>query len=137
LKRHSFIKCNEIQRLDQIEFHKNFYSHSNKISQDSLILKYTRGTKSKEKKSGVCNEIRNLVIKYYIPKLDSKELIPVSRDLFLSTLLLSKNRVQGVVRRHNIFGTSPTEKRGGDRKSNQFVDRKNEVIAFIKKNQCY
>lgn len=74
-----------------------------------------------------------MVIKYYIPKLDSKELIPVCRDLFLSTLLLSKIRVQGVVRRHYIFGTSPIEKKGDDRKSNQFMDKKNEVIAFIKK----
>lgn len=54
--------------------------------------------------------------------MDSKELIPVCRDLFLSTLLLSKNRAKGVVHRHYIFGTSPTEKRGGDRKSNQFMD---------------
>jgi len=71
------------------------------------------------------NEVRNLVIKYYIPKMCSKTLIPVCRDLFLSTLLLSKNRVQGVVRRHFNLGTSPIEKRGGDRKTNNFMDKKN------------
>jgi len=60
-----------------------------------------------------------LVIKYYIPKLNKKELIPVCRDLFLSTHLLSKNRVQG---------------RDGDGKSNLFMDRKNEVIALLKKS---
>ncbi|XP_050063915.1 uncharacterized protein LOC126552866 [Aphis gossypii] len=63
----------------------------------------------------------------------SKKLIPVCRDLFLSTLLLSKNRVQGVVRRNFIFGTSPTENRGGNRKTNIFMDKRNGVITFIKK----
>lgn len=126
-------KCSEIERNDQLEFHKNFYSYPNKIAQDTLIIKYTKGTRSKLKKSGTMNEVRNLVIKYYIPKMCSKELIPVCRDLFLSTLILSKNRVQGVVRRHFNLGTSPIEKRGGDRKTNNFMDKKNGVIAFIKK----
>lgn len=73
-----------------IKSNKNFYSYPNKITQDTLILKYTKGTSSKPNKSGTMNEVRNLAINYYIPKMCSKTLIPVCRDLFLSTLLLSK-----------------------------------------------
>lgn len=55
---------------------------------------------------------------------------------FLKTLLLSKNRVQGVLRRSIISGTSAKERRGGDRKSHLYADKKNSVIQFIKKFKC-
>ena len=133
-KKGNTYKCVDVSHADQVNFHQAFYSEPNKQLQDSLILKYTDTVKPSRNRS--TNEERgdkSKTIRYYIPKKDSKDRLQVCRQTFLSTLLLSKNRVQGVVNRHFVTGNAPKESRGGDRKQQIYASRKKAVIEFIKK----
>lgn len=111
----------------------SFKSTEIKLRQDCLLLKYTES--NKPKRSRLVNMQRgekNMVVKYFLTKKLTKEKIYVCQKAFLDTFRLSKNRVQGVVNRHFVNGSSPIEKRGGDRRLKIYELKMNAVVSFIK-----
>lgn len=137
-KKRTSYHCEEISRKDQINFHRSFFSNEGKISslklkQDGFIVKYTDALVPK--KVRLINGQRgpkSMSINYFIYSKDKKSKLRVCQKAFLNTLTLSKNRVNGVVRRHYQSGKMPIEQRGGDRKSLSFKEKKNSIINFIK-----
>lgn len=94
-RKNKAFKCNEVQYDDQIKFHTNFYRDPIKFNQDALILKYTKGAKSKGKNPDVNSEVRNLAIKYYILIQWSKQwLITISYIYELDLKIITKYKTK-------------------------------------------
>lgn len=124
-------KCQEITEREQNTFHEKFYFESSKIEQDNLILKYTVAEKPSRKRPVSDNRgSDSMFVKYFIPC--SGKMRQVCQKAFLNTVLVSKSRVLGVVYRHFMLGTAPKESRGGDRRSQIYLSKREAVIAFIK-----
>lgn len=120
---------------DVYEFHKAFYALPDKIHQDNFILKYINVTKIARRRPASGEGVpKTISIKYFV-RLKNTGVVPVCRLAFLSILLLTKNRINGVANRHFRSGRCAFETRGGDRHSKRFAERKEEVCSFIRKLQ--
>lgn len=58
-------------------------------------------------------------------------LVPVCKKLFISTLCISRDRVQLLMRKFHESGNAPKECRGGDRRTKEYENKKEAVKAFI------
>lgn len=122
-------RCSTVTCQDIRKFHKFFYQHTNKLTQDNFLLKYCSVTKAK---SGKANSKRQKAIKYSILGKDGKN-IPVCQKTFTGALLIKKDRVLGVLNRfYNSGGAMPVENRGGDRMSDAFQPKRFSVNWFIR-----
>ena len=127
-------QCRTLSMGDVLNFHKAFYSSKHKISQDNFILKYCNSTTTKRNRPTTGTRTsKNIAIKYHVRSKQTGDSIPVCRNAFLGILLLTKNRVNGVVKRNFISGEVASETRGGDRHSKNFAAKSEAVIEFIKK----
>lgn len=59
--------------------------------------------------------------------------VQVCSKTFISILGISRDRIQRVCRMHLATGQSPKEKRGGDRRTKIYSDRRDAVTTFISK----
>ena len=81
---------------------------------------------------GESNRKREFTVKYFVTKAISSSIrIPVCRRTFLGILGIKKHRLFGVISRYHKSGTSAKESRGGDRKAEKFVEKKEKVNKFI------
>lgn len=126
-------KCDDLTIQDYSKFHRNFYSTSDKITQDTFLLKYcTAQTPKKEGKK------KTQTICYFIPKHDTLngkrhvKLIKVCQKAMTTILGISRDRIQRICKQHLITMAMPKERRGGDRKSNLYFDRTESVKSYIK-----
>lgn len=116
-------------------FHRAFYSIPEKEKQDAFLLKYCKSENPKrcrvspdQKKKN-----KNVSVKYTIENQVGNKL-PVCRDTFLNVLQITRHRVLGIFLRFKGDATMiPVETRGGSRKEHLFADKRNAVIAYIKK----
>lgn len=122
---------------DVRRFHQAFYSDSNKVSQDSLLLKYCTGEVPKRERIKVEGSSRKgIAIKYHVKtfrQMKGATIIQVCQQSFLSILGVSKSRVQRVVKKHLETGQAPKENRGGDTRSKSFSSKRDAVKTFIAK----
>lgn len=142
-RKSNVLECNKVNRNILRKFHTAF---SVKSSQDAIILKCCQAMPIRRKRprtlrvdptSGILTPTRaskQFTIKYHV-KVD-KQSIPVCQKMFLAALCLKKGRVTNLVEKSFVSGEFPIEKRGGDRKTNMFKDKKASVRAFICKLQC-
>lgn len=126
-------KCNELTVQDYSKFHRNFYSTSDKVTQDTFLLKYcTAQTPKKEGKK------KTQTICYFIPKHENLrgkhrvKLIKVCQKAITTILGISKDRIQRICKQHLTTMAMPKERRGGDRRSNLYSDRTESVKSYIK-----
>uniref|UniRef100_S4PMR1 DUF7869 domain-containing protein n=1 Tax=Pararge aegeria TaxID=116150 RepID=S4PMR1_9NEOP len=126
-------KCNDLTVQDYSKFHRNFYSTSVKVTQDTFLLKYcTAQTPKKEGKR------KSQTICYFIPKHENLagrrrvKLIKVCQKAMTTILGISRDRIQRICKQHLITMAMPKERRGGNRKSNLYSDRTESVKSFIK-----
>lgn len=116
-----------------MNFAKGFYQSKNKPSQDAYILTYCDVTTPKRSDRRPQNgPPKGISINYKIRTRDGK-LVKVCQKAFCGFLNIGKDRVQRDCKRHINTGAPPIERRGGDRKSVQFLNKQNSVIGFIKK----
>lgn len=78
---------------------------------------------------------KSVTISYYINTRKQGN-VQVCGKFFMSILKISKFRIQNVSKTFMQTGMLPVEKRGGDRKSKNYADRKENVRTFIKTLQC-
>lgn len=127
------LQCASLTNIVVVKFHDNFYSRVDKQSQDNFILKHIEINKvNRRRPSTQTRSGKELSFKYFIRNNATKEIVPVCRTTFINALGITKHRVQGVGRRFFTTGKFTSERRGGDRKSRTFEDKKNAVISFIK-----
>lgn len=129
-------KCADLRREDVSVFHNRFYSHKTKILQDAFILKYViADDPSRKSKTFLDREPKMFFGKFFVPTPSGTQL-RVCRQTFLRSLNLKKHRVQGIIKRHKLSGTMPSEGRGGDHKSANNRDKLSSVKKFIEKLKC-
>lgn len=127
------LQCLTLKKRDFIHFHAGFYVEADKQKQDSFILKYTTATIPVRHRASDQREPKQVTIKYFIPKKESRKNIPVCRTTFLRALGITKHRIQGVVKRHKITGAMPVERRGGDTRTKSYAQKLESVKKFIQK----
>lgn len=91
------------------------------------MIKYCTITTSKTAKVG---SKRNHSLKYYIRNKSGK-MIPVCQKSFTNALCITKDRIQGVMRRFYEKEEMAKERRGGDRKNRKFEEKRKAVQTFI------
>ena len=105
------------------------------LDQDNFILKFTEAVRTKRTRFVNHNRDANeYSYRYYM--LRDGDRVPVCQQTFLKTLLLSKNRVQGVIRRFAETCKSSQERRGGNRRGPLYAEKQASVVAYIKKFKC-
>lgn len=127
-------QCSSLRVSDINKFHLAFYDRPDKQIQDAFILKNVEPLPVKRRRSVGQREPKTMSVKYFIQTPSKK--VPVCRQVFLDILGITKHRVNTVVKNFKIDGTIPKEKRGGDRKSRLYENKRNAVIAFIKSFKC-
>lgn len=124
--------CELLTKKDVAVFHASFYESKDKIKQDNFLLKYTDNIKPvRSRQTTGERENKNITIKYFVKRYDSKEKLSVCRAAFLGILQISKHRVQGVINRYNSSGCMPKENRGGDTRSKLYKQKLSAVKKFI------
>lgn len=130
------LRCSDVPMQDIRRFHEAFYFNQDKVSEDSFILKYTsQGSPKRRRPSEKKGAQKGVTITYFI-KSRSLGLVQVCSTMFLKILGISKFRVQNICKKHHITGQIPRENRGGDRKSDKYLERKTEVRKFIQNLKC-
>lgn len=117
--------CRTLKGSDALFFSKGFYATTNKMHQDTLILANCSILKTKEN-----NTKKKISIKYNV-RTSCGKLVRVCQSTFCGLLNIKRDRVQRVCKNHFETGRPPVERRGGDRKTIIFKNRKEAVIAFI------
>ncbi|CAH0546318.1 unnamed protein product [Brassicogethes aeneus] len=121
-------QCSSLTMRDLLTFHNRFYSSHLKLKQDALIVKFTQALPVKRRRpKNNTHSMKSFQTKYFISSCEGL-LIPVCQQSFLSTLNISRSRVQRVIENFMKTGTNPTENRGGDHKSSKYKDKKVAVI---------
>lgn len=131
--------CYKFRPRDVKIFNSNFYKFPDKIRQDSIIstlvqtsdIKRRRSrpvASNKSQKPGTQHEYN---VKYFLPTLQFGK-IPVCKKFFLSIASgIGRTRLSNIVKK--VSSSEPIEeKRGGDRKSNFTVLKKEKVREFIR-----
>jgi hypothetical protein len=75
-------------------------------------------------------------LKFHVRKLVDGSYIPVCKQAFLKILHVTRARVDYVAKNFIAKGTMPTEKRGGDRKTQTFHPKRESVKRFICSLNC-
>lgn len=91
------------------------------------MIKYCTIVKSKTSK---IDSRRNFALKYYVRGNGGKT-IPVCQKTFTGALCIKKDRIQGVMGRFFEREEMAQERRGGDRKSTNFAEKRSAVETFI------
>lgn len=73
--------------------------------------------------------------KYFIMNR-RKRMVPVCVKTFLNVLCVGKHRVQNIGLKYHRDNTMPQERRGGDRKEEQFREKKERVMNFMNTLKC-
>ncbi|CAH2101311.1 unnamed protein product [Euphydryas editha] len=133
------LQCSKIPLQDVRKLHESFYRLKDKLKQDSFILKHVKGIKTKRRRPR--SESRNykprgLQLKYMIYCRSQVQMMQVCQKAFLQVLQIKRYRVENVIKNYHLHGKFPIEKRGGDRMSHKFKDKKENVIKFIKTFKC-
>lgn len=119
--------------IDLHSFHTRFYKNKDKKSQDAFILKHIKGASiSRRRPRKATRKEKEISTKYYIYSKSTKKMIRVCQKAFLDILGIKRYRVETIAKKFLKNGLLPEERRGGDRKSHKYSDKKTEVIEFIK-----
>lgn len=111
---------------------KCFYGSTSKIIQECFLLKYCVGYAPQRTNRRYGGPERNICIEYNLRKANGR-VIKICKKSFFRILKISEFRVKRICKRHLQTGMMPSEKRGGDTKSNIFQPRKAAIVAYIKK----
>lgn len=129
------VECLSVMMLRCKTFHHLFYKVHVRSVQNDLILKYVMvrtPCRYHNRKGKFEREVSNC---YFIPthRNGITSQTHVCQKLFLSSRCLKKDRVQLLCKRFLLNGDKDDEKRGGDRRSQKFADKKEAVRHFIER----
>lgn len=115
-------------------FHSLLYSTTDKIKQDTFLLKCCQGHKPKRTKNPNSHK-HNVSITYNVLISDGK-FVRVCKNAFINITNISRDRIERVIR--NFVGKSemPTEKRGGDKVGIKNDPQKDAIKMFIESLKC-
>lgn len=117
-------------------FHQNFYNNLTKVEQDRFLIKYIEVNHIKRRRTTTGRyNTTSFRSKYFVPN-GKMRLVPVCLDTFLKILNVSRFRLNILSKRYYATGQLPSEKRGGDRKSNEYRPKKESVMSFLNKLKC-
>lgn len=122
-------KCKNLSMQDVRRAHQKFYERPNRESQNNFILQHitvSSPTPSDSKKQ--------LITKFNISmRRDSKtENVRVCREAFLSILQVGRDRVHRLCEQFFKTDLAPLEKRGGDRRTEKYKEKKEAIMTHIK-----
>ncbi|KAJ8943811.1 hypothetical protein NQ318_020883, partial [Aromia moschata] len=129
-------KCAELSAQDIKLFQIAFYNSANKVAEDNFIVKYiTQGPPKRRRPRNPLNTAKKeIYTKYFVPTFESRSgvvLLQVCQKAFVHILGISKARVQRLSTLQLRTGEAPRERRGGDTRSRNFVDKRNAVRDFL------
>lgn len=117
-------------------FRDAFYASKEKLIQDAFLLKYCTATQCvRRRPKNKTHQNKQYQIHCYI-RDQSKNYILVCQAAFLEILGIFKHRLNHVMKVFFKTGKALTEKRGGDKKSSLFSDKKNAIMKLINKLKC-
>lgn len=123
---------------DTKEFHRAFYSSTDKTVQDSFIVKFILVKPPKRDRHVKENSSRKRIVCEYFVKVKGTEKfqIQVCQQTFINILNVSKDRIQRIARNFMKTGEMPKENRGGNHQKPIFNNKKCSVKEFIEKLTC-
>lgn len=117
---------------DILAFHRAFYKHKEKETQDAFLIKCCTAVSTKRKRpKNQKHKEKKFQTKFTVYSKSKKIRIPVCQKAFLNILHITKHRIQYVMRMFFETGEPVKEKRGGDYKSHLFRRKKEAVMTFI------
>lgn len=125
-------RCNEVSEADAESFADSLYRSSSKIIQECFLLKYCVGYAPQRINRRNDGPEKSICIEYNLRKANGR-VIKICKKAFFRILKVSEFRVKRICKIHLKTGLMPNERRGGDRKSNVFQNKKAAIVAFIKK----
>nr|CAH7734292.1 unnamed protein product [Callosobruchus chinensis] len=112
-------QCSFLTMRDIKTFSDTFHANSNKIVQDSILLKFCSIGSTQRIRNPLSTRNRSVAISCFV-RTENKGLLPVCKAAFLGILNISKHRIDG-------------ENRGGDHVSFKNEHKKEAVIEFVKR----
>nr|CAH7752455.1 unnamed protein product [Callosobruchus chinensis] len=79
-------------------FSDTFYANSNKIVQDSILLKFCSIGSAQRIRNPLSTRNRSVAISCFV-RTENKGLLPVCKAAFLGILNISKHRIDGLMKR--------------------------------------
>lgn len=122
-------KCKNLSMQDVRRAHQKFYERPNRESQNNFILQHITVSSPKPSDSK-----KQLITKFNISmRRDSKtENVRVCREAFLSILQVGRDRVHRLCEQFFKTDLAPLEKRGGDRRTEKYKEKKEAIMTHIK-----
>ncbi|XP_063219455.1 uncharacterized protein LOC134545805 [Bacillus rossius redtenbacheri] len=129
-------RCSEVTYQDVRRMHQRFYGHHDREGQQNFILHHVVVCTPKRGRSRNRNSDfhrKKVSTKYLIPCLNGSHTvnIQVCKKLFIQTLCVSGDRVQSLCRKFLQLDDVPVDKRGGDKISIRYSDKRQSVKEFI------
>jgi len=124
----TLLQMNEIKR-----FHSKFYGTKEKTFQDNFLLKYCKTVPIKRKRPKNSQHVaKKFQTRFYILTNENR-MLAVCKKAFMDVLGITRRRIDTVTK--NFYRTSlpAKENRGGDRKLEKYMLKKNAVMDFINK----
>lgn len=131
----STFKCATLGQSEVQRFYDRFYKNESKQAQDCFLLKYIQQQPPKKRQKDSEKRKAAVSTTYFVPNTNGK-LMKVCQKAFLNILKVSKDRVRRIGLHHFLNGEAPKERRGGDRRSYKFADKKLNVKKFIERLRC-
>lgn len=118
---------------DLVTFHNNFYKYPSKETQDAFLLNCCVPKKPTRKRPRKGNhKSKKFQTEFNVYSMMQKKKIRVCQTAFLGILHITKHRVQYIAKSFMESGGQVVkEKRGGDRKTIKFAEKKKAVMLFI------
>ncbi|KAG8269399.1 hypothetical protein J6590_004694 [Homalodisca vitripennis] len=130
------LSCSDIRSNDVKKLRDKLYKVPEKLRQDSILSSLVVTKNVKRRRPNMPNQNKSLSAgsqhafsaNYYIQSNEKR--IPVCKKNFLAITKVGRKRLANLVAK--VYSGEPIEdKRGGDRKSNRSIEKKNKVRDFI------
>lgn len=129
-------QCHELSMQDIRKIHQRYYQNPDLQWKRNFILQHVQVSSPKKKcvVSGLESR-RKVSTNFILPKQRDgvTENVRVCRVAFLGILQEKRDRVNRLCQKLLEFGTTPSETRGGDRRSLKYEQKRESVKAFIKR----
>lgn len=127
-------KCNSVQYTDIAKNRFQLYSAEGKINQDRVLMRFISSIEPNRKRMKDGTKPKTVTLKFFM-NTKSEGMLQVCKSFFCYAMGIPKSRVLRIGKVIND-GLVPNEKRGGDRKSREFANKKNNVKTFLNNLQC-
>lgn len=126
------LKCQSLTTTDIYYFHKAFYEHKDKKSQDNFLIKHMILAPVKRRRVSPENATTSpskCSVSYFV-RTQKKTMIRVCLNSFINILHISRFRLNNLSKQY-FESSTVTDRRGGFRQRVKYRKQKEDIIAFI------